>query len=274
MIYSIYKLLQEAYSYQVIIVNCNMFFLDLPVKINVKRSSLFYIFPSIQVFKFDRYVEDGKEKTDFYKDGQKLKYYRMPFGSGSTKCPGRYFAINEIKQFLSLLLLYFDMEVVEGQKRVTLDSSRGGLGILLPATDVRFRYRPRQAWLDDGLLVPKEGRVLCGTLDWTYICRIIFRENHSSNCGPKTGPIMYSTGVCCCLIVQYLIPFHFIVLKIQLRTVVFETQFFMINSWYRYHFIFSVILFFLSCYWSCTSLKCVSRILKCFSRSFFAILWS
>ncbi|XP_062336830.1 cytochrome P450 7B1 isoform X1 [Osmerus eperlanus] len=103
------------------------------------------IYQDPEVFKFDRYVEDGKEKTDFYKDGQKLKYYRMPFGSGSTKCPGRYFAINEIKQFLSLLLLYFDMEVVEGQKRVTLDPSRGGLGILLPATDVRFRYRPRQA---------------------------------------------------------------------------------------------------------------------------------
>lgn len=103
------------------------------------------IYQDPEVFKFDRYVEDGKEKTDFYKDGQRLKYYRMPFGSGSTKCPGRYFAVNEIKQFLSLLLLYCDMEVVEGQKRVTLDSSRGGLGILLPATDIRFRYRPRCA---------------------------------------------------------------------------------------------------------------------------------
>ncbi|XP_036374520.1 cytochrome P450 7B1 [Megalops cyprinoides] len=102
------------------------------------------IFQDPEVYKFDRFVEDGKEKTDFYKHGQKLKYYRMPFGSGSTKCPGRYFAVNEMKQFLSLVLLYFDVEVLEGQKKVSLDSSRAGLGILLPASDVRFRYRPRQ----------------------------------------------------------------------------------------------------------------------------------
>ncbi|XP_012987573.2 cytochrome P450 7B1 [Esox lucius] len=102
------------------------------------------IYENPEVYKFDRYIEDGKEKTDFYKDGQRLKYYRMPFGSGSTKCPGRYFAMNEIKQFLSLLLLYFDMEVVEGQTACTQDPSRAGLGILLPATDVKIRYRLRR----------------------------------------------------------------------------------------------------------------------------------
>ncbi|KAL0966024.1 hypothetical protein UPYG_G00289670 [Umbra pygmaea] len=103
------------------------------------------IYENPEDYKFDRYIEDGKEKTDFYKEGQRLKYYRMPFGSGSTKCPGRYFAINEMKQFLSLLVLYFDMEVVEGQKLCTLDPSRAGLGILLPATDIKIRYRLRQA---------------------------------------------------------------------------------------------------------------------------------
>lgn len=99
-----------------------------------------------QTFRFDRYIQDGREKTDFYKDGQKLKYYLMPFGSGSTMCPGRYFAINEIKQFLCLLLLYFHLELEEGQTGATVDSSRAGLGILSPSTDVRFRYRPRAAW--------------------------------------------------------------------------------------------------------------------------------
>lgn len=83
------------------------------------------------------------EKTDFYKDGQKLKYYLMPFGSGASMCPGRHFAINEIKQFLCLLLLYFKLELEEGQARATLDPSRAGLGILSPSTDVRFRYRLR-----------------------------------------------------------------------------------------------------------------------------------
>ncbi len=95
------------------------------------------------MFRYDRFIQDGREKTDFYKDGQRLKYYLMPFGSGSSICPGRYFAVNEIKQFLCLLLLYFDLQLDEGQARVTVDSSRAGLGILLPATDVRFRYRLR-----------------------------------------------------------------------------------------------------------------------------------
>ncbi|XP_071346402.1 cytochrome P450 7B1 [Trachinotus anak] len=101
------------------------------------------IYEDPQTFQFDRYMRDGGQRTDFYKDNQKLKYYLMPFGSGSTMCPGRFFAINEIKQFLCLLLLYFDLQVEDGQTRATLDSSRAGLGILLPATDVRFRYRLR-----------------------------------------------------------------------------------------------------------------------------------
>ncbi|KAM9321798.1 cytochrome P450 7B1 [Pholidichthys leucotaenia] len=99
------------------------------------------IYEEPQEFRFDRFVQDGQEKTDFYKSGQKLKPYLMPFGSGSSKCPGRHFAVNEIKQFLALLLLYLDVEAEEGQGRPALDHSRAGLGILLPTTDVRFRYR-------------------------------------------------------------------------------------------------------------------------------------
>ncbi|CAJ1073159.1 -hydroxycholesterol 7-alpha-hydroxylase isoform X3 [Xyrichtys novacula] len=101
------------------------------------------IYENPQTFQLDRYIQDGKEKTDFYKDGQRLKYYLMPFGSGSSMCPGRYFAINEIKQFLCLMLLYFDLQLEAGQKRATLDSSRAGMGILLPAEEVRFCYRLR-----------------------------------------------------------------------------------------------------------------------------------
>lgn len=96
-----------------------------------------------QSFQFDRFIQDGAEKTDFYKNGQKLKYYLMPFGSGSSMCPGRFFAVNEIKQFLCLLLLYFDVELEEGQSRASVDTNRAGLGVLQPAADVRFRYRPR-----------------------------------------------------------------------------------------------------------------------------------
>uniref|UniRef100_A0A672I302 Cytochrome P450, family 7, subfamily B, polypeptide 1 n=1 Tax=Salarias fasciatus TaxID=181472 RepID=A0A672I302_SALFA len=101
------------------------------------------IYEEPKKFRFDRYVHNGAEKTDFYKDDQKLKYYLIPFGSGVSMCPGRHFAINEIKQFLSLLLLYFDLQLEDGQSRAEFDPSRSGVGILPPSADVRFRYRLR-----------------------------------------------------------------------------------------------------------------------------------
>ncbi|XP_028329396.1 25-hydroxycholesterol 7-alpha-hydroxylase [Gouania willdenowi] len=101
------------------------------------------IYEEPQMFQFDRYVLDNTMKTDFYKNGQKLKYFLMPFGSGSSMCPGRFFALNEMKQFLCLLLLYFEMQLEDGLSQATLDFGRAGLGILLPTTDVCFRYRLR-----------------------------------------------------------------------------------------------------------------------------------
>ncbi|KAJ8336496.1 hypothetical protein SKAU_G00377160 [Synaphobranchus kaupii] len=94
-------------------------------------------------YKYDRYLdENGQEKTNFYRGGRKLRYYYMPFGSGVTKCPGRFFAIHEIKQFLFLLLAHFHMEPLDSQVSVPpLDQSRVGLGILQPTYDVDFRYR-------------------------------------------------------------------------------------------------------------------------------------
>ncbi|XP_053571037.1 cytochrome P450 7A1 [Bombina bombina] len=94
-------------------------------------------------FKYDRYLDENKkEKTNFYLQGRKLKYYYMPFGSGKTKCPGRHFAVHEIKQFLTLLICYFDLELVEKNvKSPPLDQSRAGLGILQPTHDVDFRYK-------------------------------------------------------------------------------------------------------------------------------------
>lgn len=66
----------------------------------------------------------------------------MPFGSGVTKCPGRFFAVHEIKQFLALALSYFHMELLDPAVKVPpLDQSRAGLGILQPTYDVDFRYK-------------------------------------------------------------------------------------------------------------------------------------
>lgn len=98
---------------------------------------------SLQTYKYNRFLdENGQEKTSFYRGGRKLRYYYMPFGSGVTKCPGRFFAIHEIKQFLSLVLSYFEMELLDSEVKVPpLDQSRAGLGILQPKYDVDFKYR-------------------------------------------------------------------------------------------------------------------------------------
>lgn len=98
---------------------------------------------ALQEYKFDRFLDEtGQEKTAFYRCGRRLRYFYMPFGSGVTKCPGRFFAVYEIKQFLSLVLSYLDMELLDPAIKVPpLDQSRAGLGILQPTYDVDFRYK-------------------------------------------------------------------------------------------------------------------------------------
>ncbi|XP_077580058.1 cytochrome P450 7A1 isoform X2 [Stigmatopora nigra] len=100
------------------------------------------IYEDPQTFRFDRYAR----QTHFFKDGQKLHHYLMPFGSGASMCPGRFFAVNEMKLFVCLLLLYFDLRLEAGvpeAARPRPDTSRAGLGILCPDRDVPFRYRLR-----------------------------------------------------------------------------------------------------------------------------------
>ncbi|XP_076780358.1 cytochrome P450 7A1 [Arvicanthis niloticus] len=101
------------------------------------------IYPDPLTFKYDRYLDEhGKAKTTFYRNGNKLKYFYMPFGSGATMCPGRLFAVQEIKQFLILMLSYFELELVESHvKCPPLDQSRAGLGILPPLNDIEFKYK-------------------------------------------------------------------------------------------------------------------------------------
>ncbi|KAM9789575.1 cytochrome P450 7B1 [Neosynchiropus ocellatus] len=102
------------------------------------------IYEDPEAFRYDRFLEDGGQKPVFHKDGQKLKYFLMPFGSGTSKCPGRHFAIIEIKLFVALLLLYFDLTPEEpGSPRPYPDPQRAGLGVLQPNVDFRFRLRCR-----------------------------------------------------------------------------------------------------------------------------------
>ncbi|KAL7875381.1 hypothetical protein AOLI_G00103440 [Acnodon oligacanthus] len=96
-------------------------------------------------FKYDRFLSsEGGKKADFYKGGKKLKYYTMPWGAGTTMCPGRFFATNELKQFVFLMLTYFDFELKNPDEKIPdIDTKRWGFGTMQPTQDIQFRYRLR-----------------------------------------------------------------------------------------------------------------------------------
>ncbi|XP_063742741.1 7-alpha-hydroxycholest-4-en-3-one 12-alpha-hydroxylase-like [Eleginops maclovinus] len=103
------------------------------------------IHPDPHAFKYDRFLNpDGTKKTDFYKAGKKVKYYNMPWGAGVSMCPGRFFATNELKQFVFLMLVYFEFDLKNPDEKIPeIDFRRWGFGSMQPDRDVQFRYRLR-----------------------------------------------------------------------------------------------------------------------------------
>ncbi|KAJ4945270.1 hypothetical protein JOQ06_013803 [Pogonophryne albipinna] len=71
----------------------------------------------------------GSKTTDFYKAGKKVKYYNMPWGAGVSMCPGRFFANNELKPFIFLMLVYYEIELKNTHDEVPdTDLNRKGFG--------------------------------------------------------------------------------------------------------------------------------------------------
>ncbi|XP_069812011.1 5-beta-cholestane-3-alpha,7-alpha-diol 12-alpha-hydroxylase-like [Dendropsophus ebraccatus] len=103
------------------------------------------VHPEPETFKYDRFLnQDGTKKTEFYKKGKRLKFFTMPWGAGTTICPGRFFAVNELKQFVFLMLSYFEFELVNPEEEIPgIDPNRWGFGTMQPTHDVQFRYRLR-----------------------------------------------------------------------------------------------------------------------------------
>ncbi|CAM4532774.1 unnamed protein product [Leuciscus chuanchicus] len=102
------------------------------------------IYPDPTEFRFDRFLdENGQRKTHFLRNGRPLKHFLMPFGSGVSKCPGRFFALNEIKQFLAVTLWRYDLHLCDAGVPLDPDARRAGLGVLPPSRDVPLRYRRR-----------------------------------------------------------------------------------------------------------------------------------
>ncbi|XP_062984480.1 prostacyclin synthase-like [Elgaria multicarinata webbii] len=101
------------------------------------------IYEEPEKFKYDRFLNaDGTEKTDFYKGGEKLKYYTMPWGAGLNVCIGKFLAVNSIKQCVFLLLSSFDLELKDPKAKIPgFDKERYGFGIVQPEKDVIVRYK-------------------------------------------------------------------------------------------------------------------------------------
>ncbi|XP_007442858.1 5-beta-cholestane-3-alpha,7-alpha-diol 12-alpha-hydroxylase-like [Python bivittatus] len=96
------------------------------------------------VFKYDRFLSQNGNKKEFYKNGEKVKYFTMPWGAGTSICPGRFFATNEIKLFAFLILTYFDVELINQEEEVPpINKTRYGFGVMQPSWDIQFRYRYR-----------------------------------------------------------------------------------------------------------------------------------
>lgn len=102
------------------------------------------IFPEPLTFQHDRFVQDGKARTKFSKRGERVAFAFMPFGAGRSTCPGRFFAINEVKLMVATLLQRFTFE--QGTDPMPgFELGRAGLGIFPPKREVRVRWIRRRA---------------------------------------------------------------------------------------------------------------------------------
>ncbi|KAM4612501.1 prostacyclin synthase [Polymixia lowei] len=96
-----------------------------------------------QDFQYNRFLNDDlTEKKKFYKSGQRLKYYNMPWGAGKNSCVGKSFAIRGIKQFVFMVLTRLDLEMCDPEAKLPpVNPSRYGFGMLQPNGDLQVRYR-------------------------------------------------------------------------------------------------------------------------------------
>jgi hypothetical protein len=102
------------------------------------------VFENASEFQWNRFCPLNGTPKVFSKDGKTLAQPIRPFGGGSSMCPGRKFAVYEIKGFLAWLIFRFDIELVDpSAPNLDIEPGRVGLGINLPASDVQIRLRKR-----------------------------------------------------------------------------------------------------------------------------------
>jgi len=98
------------------------------------------------VYRYDRFLmSDGESRRTFEYNGRPLPHALMPFGGGISMCPGRHFAMDEIKAFVAAVLLQVDVAIEGDIGMLSFDQSRAGLGILPPSGDVKVELLLRSA---------------------------------------------------------------------------------------------------------------------------------
>lgn len=89
------------------------------------------LFPQPDKFIFDRFVQQNPDGTLGF----------MPFGGGKSMCPGRFYAKNEMKICLAMLLRYMEYQFGDDGQIPTQKSERIGFGVAPPSHDIEILYR-------------------------------------------------------------------------------------------------------------------------------------
>jgi len=88
----------------------------------------------LQVFKYDRFVD-----AKFYKCGQEVKHPVMGFG---TLCPGKRYALLQLKWYLMTVVTRFDLRLRDGE-HAEYDANYHGHEILPPVRDVIVDFKQK-----------------------------------------------------------------------------------------------------------------------------------
>jgi cytochrome P450 len=89
------------------------------------------LFPEPNKFIFDRFVNKTAETVPGF----------IPFGAGKNMCPGRFFAKNEMKICLAMLLRYMEYKFIGTKVIPKQKPQRIGFGVAPPNEDIPIMYR-------------------------------------------------------------------------------------------------------------------------------------
>lgn len=89
------------------------------------------LFPEPEKFIFDRFLNKNPDTIPGY----------LPFGAGKHMCPGRFFAKNEMKISVAILLRYTEYKLIDTDKIPQPKEQRVGVGVAPPNEDIPIMYR-------------------------------------------------------------------------------------------------------------------------------------